>query len=600
MTRLPRDLTLFVVGLMIICAVALAVRSDYLLSVLLQAGIYAILAVSLQLIFGYAGQISLAHAAFFGIGAYTSAILTVHFRVPFLLALIAAGLASAIASLVLAPMAKQSVIYFAMSTLAFNLITNIVFGNGGNLTGGWNGLTGIPYPSLFGWVLSSKQQLLVLILVVVLIQYIFMRRLTSGRLGRNFRAIRDNQLAAQSIGINVGMTKTKGFILGCFWAGIAGSLMVHTYSFISPEPFSFNTSITLLLMVVLGGVGSFSGALMGAFGVTILDEVLNGIPLYRPIIYGACIILAMIFWKDGLQGLVDWIRTRIPFGARNPGKELPLGEGAPDSLDAFLRVPDHEVVRLQIDGVSKSFKGLRALTDVTFEVKSGQIVGLIGPNGAGKTTLINVISGLERPSSGKVSVQGENISRLPMFGVCERGIARTFQTTRLFNSMTVLENVVAGTSRKFRNDIVTPLFRSRKLREEEAQARSLALQLVHLVGLGNSANDLCANLSYGHRRLVEIARALATCPRVLLLDEPAAGLNLAEREALKDLILEIRERFRVSIVIVEHDLNLISQIADRVVVLNFGTNIANGTPEDIKQDVRVIDAYLGRRETEYA
>ncbi|WNC15451.1 branched-chain amino acid ABC transporter ATP-binding protein/permease [Brevibacillus brevis] len=569
------------------------VDSNYYLSLFSQAAIYTILAVSLQLIFGYAGQVSLAQAGFFGIGAYTSAILTLHLDVHFLVAFLLSGIAAALASIILSPMAKLSEIYFAMSTFAFNLILTILFANGGSWTGGWNGLTNIPYPDILGWSVDSKKEFFILASILLIVQYVFMVRLTEGRLGRNFRAIRDNQLAAASVGINIGATKTKGFVIGCFWAGLAGSVMVHMYAFISPEPFQFIESITVILMVVLGGLGSFTGALLGGFGVTFFNEFLKEIPLYRPIIYGASIVLMMIFWPNGLYGLLQkWLKTA-------KGR-MPSVKSAVNLKQILSRSKAENNEILKLEQLTKQFGGIKALTDVSLQVRSGEIFGLIGPNGAGKTTFINMVTGLERPTSGKIFFQQKEITGKSMNELSSMGMVRTFQTSKLFESMTVLENVTAGMSSKLKNDVGMALLQNQKFRAEEEHAVNVAYQLIKLTGLEDKAFELCANLSYGHRRLAEIARALASQPEILFLDEPAAGLNLKEREQLQALILRLRDEFGMTIFIVEHDLNLLSNICDHMAVLNFGVKIADGSPEEVMRNPDVVQAYLGRRDKKHA
>lgn len=580
--------------------VVLFVESNYWLSLFNQAVIFSILALSLQLIFGYTGQISLAHAAFFGLGAYTSAILTIQYGLPYLITFLLSGLVAGIVSLVLTPMAKLSEIYLSMATLAFNLMMIIVFANGGDLTGGWNGLTGVPWPNLFGWVIDSKREFFILSCAVLLLAYLFMVRLTSGKLGRSFRAIRDNQLAAASLGIDIAMTKTKGFIIGCFGAGLAGSIVAHLNAFVSPEPFSITHSITIFVMVVIGGLGSFPGAVLGGVGITFLDEFLKSAPMVRPIFYGLTIILIMIFLPEGLSSLL-----RKAYRWLNPAKKASVQAAGPVKksnvvpllVKEKLQIPNHSnQVILEIKNVTKRFGGVVAVNDVSLNVRQGDIFSLIGPNGAGKTSLINIISGLETPSSGQVFFQGKLLNKSGLSHTSAAGMVRTFQTSKLFNSMTVIENVVTGMALHLKNDINIAFYKGERFEKEEHEAYQYALELLRLVGLEHLKDEYCERLSYGHRRRVEIARALAANPKLLLLDEPAAGLNLNERNELIHLILTLRDQFRITIFIVEHDLDLLSQITDHIAVLNFGKKIADGTLDQVLQDPEVVSAYLGKKE----
>ncbi|PZE21386.1 ABC transporter permease subunit [Paenibacillus xerothermodurans] len=581
-------------------SVLLFVQSNYWLSLFNQAVIFSILALSLQLIFGYSGQISLAHAAFFGIGAYTSAIMSMHTEMPYLITFLLSGLTAGIISLLLTPMAKLSVIYLSMATLAFNLMVIIIFANGGDLTGGWNGLTAVPWPNLFGWVIDSKKEFFILSSAVLLLIYMFLVRLTSGKLGRNFRAIRDNQLAAASLGIDIARTKTKGFTLGCFGAGLAGSLIAHMNAFVSPEPFSSTHSITVFVMVVVGGLGSFPGALLGGLGITFLDEFLKSAPTVRPILYGLTIILIMIFLPNGISSLLhkayQWLISKKGTSAACVEHAEKKSNVVSMLLKEKLMIPNHtsEVI-LEVKNVTKKFGGVVAVNDVSLQVRQGEIFSLIGPNGAGKTSLINIITGLETPTSGTVHFRGKQM-KSGVWKTSAEGMLRTFQTSKLFHTMTVIENVVTGMALYLKNDISAAFYKGESFEREEREAYQYALELLRLVGLEHLKDEYCDRLSYGHRRRVEIARALAAKPKFLLLDEPAAGLNLTERNELKHLILSLRDHFHITIFIVEHDLELLSQITDHIAVLNFGKKIADGTLSQVLNAPEVVNAYLGKRE----
>ena len=598
-----------VVLLAAVLSVILFVESNFYLSLLTQCVIFGILALSYQLVFGIAGQISLAHAIFFGIGGYTSAILTLHYDWPYIPAFLAAGIMSGLFSLVLTPLSRLREVYFGLASLAYSFILLVLISNGGKLTGGHNGLLAIPYPNLFGWEVRSKKDFFILSIIVLVLAYLFMRRLISGRIGRDFLAIKDSPLAAHSIGINAALTKTKAFILGCIWAGFAGSLMVHTFSFVSPDPFGLEQTTNVVIMVVLGGLGSLPGAIIGAFGVTLLDEALASYPFARPIIYGTIIILLMIYVPQGLMGLAKKISDRRkPKMQRSQGTSpanAATGQEANLELLKNYLKKDHvqqqgNEAMLEVKQITKKFGGITAIRDATLTVKRGEIFALIGPNGAGKTTLINMVSGLEKPTSGEVYFNGQRVDTLSLYKVARKGMARTFQTSKLFDSMTVLENVMAGMSSNIRNDVGLALLQNKQFREEEAKIREIARELIRFVNLEHLADEVCKNLSYGHRRLVEVARALASRPSMILLDEPAAGLNLAERERLKQLIVQIRDEFNITIFIVEHDLNLLTQISDHMAVLNFGVKISDGTAEHVMNDPEVIKAYLGRSKQAHA
>jgi ABC-type branched-subunit amino acid transport system ATPase component/ABC-type branched-subunit amino acid transport system permease subunit len=560
----------------------------YYTQMLALAGIYVIVAQGLNLLVGYTGQPSLGHAGFYAIGAYTGALLATKLGISFWVALPLSMAAAAVAGLIIAlPTLKLEGPYLAMVTIAFGIIVNSLAIEWSALTGGTQGVLNIPRPAIAGFRLGLEGQF-VLIVATAAVITVVLRNLMRSPWGRSFVAVRENPIAAQAVGLDTRAVKTLAFTISAALAGVGGHLFAFLQGFISPEAFEFDASIFFLTMVIFGGAGTLAGPLVGAPLMTFLPELLQRFVDFRLIIYGALIVVSLYALPRGVIGTLFRRTTMLPEITSDPAQRSASGQTAAQT--APPPAPGKPIVA--VHDVHMAFGGVRALNGVSFTVEAGSVHALIGPNGAGKTVLLNVLCGYYRPTHGEVTLAGRTLTGLPPHQVARLRIARTFQTAQLFGEMTVLQNVLLGFQGRSRARLLDSFVLSSRLRREEEERRMAALELLSFVGFQGDPQTLANSLPFGHQRLVEIARALALAPDLIAMDEPAAGLNPREIDELDALITRIRNR-GIAVLLVEHHMDLVMGISDRITVLDHGERLAEGRPREIQTDPRVVEAYLG-------
>jgi branched-chain amino acid transport system permease protein len=571
---LLRHLPYFIGAALLVTLAATLQFDGYILNILMEAATFAIAVFGLSVVLGLCGQINLAQAAFFGFGAYAVGIGTSDYHISFWLCLVAGCVLALLAGALLGMSTlRLGGHYLAMVTISFQQIVTLIMINTIWLTHGPDGVSNILRPSLFQ---SAQSYLAFCVAVLALVGY-FVWHLPDTKLGRAMRAVRDNELAAGVNGIDVFRTKVSAFALSAVLGGLAGGLFAGGFAYVSPDQFSFAESIVFLTMSLLGGVASPIGSAIGTGLLILIPEwlrFLKSIPGLYLAIYGLSVILIIRFMPDGIWGFVKagterW-RSRAKVHAAGPALQLvPATIGGDIVLD--------------VKGLSKYFGGLKAVDDVDIQVRRGGVHALIGPNGSGKTTTLNVLSGLYKATAGKVILDGTDVTDMPPHLRAAAGLGRTFQNIRLFRSMTALENVVIGAERP--GNSLTQQGGDDALTQR-------AMSALAFVGLGARANELISSFSYGHQRLIEIARALAANPTLLLLDEPAAGLNSTEKLELHELLKRIAAQ-GLTILIIDHDMTLVSEAAQHITVLNFGRRIADGESMAVLRHPDVVSAYLG-------
>ncbi|SHE33885.1 amino acid/amide ABC transporter membrane protein 2, HAAT family /amino acid/amide ABC transporter ATP-binding protein 1, HAAT family [Desulfacinum infernum DSM 9756] len=584
----------------------LVLPNDYFLVLFNIMALNALVVLGLNFLIGCAGQISLGHAAFYGLGAYTSAIVTTTLGWPLWAGLAAALATAALLGFLLAvPTLRLEGHYLVMATLGFNIIVSICLNQMEELTGGPSGFPGIPALHVGPLVIDTDRSFYGFIWTAFFFVFALFLNLEESRIGRALRAIHDKELTARTLGVPTHAYKVGVFVLSTVLAAFAGFCYAHYVTFISPKTFDIFYSVQVVTMVVVGGMGNLWGGLVGTALLTSLPELLHRFEDLHVLIYGLLLMGSLVFFPNGLApaaatGLRELFRR---LGGTASEKEERRTQSGPPGAKPARRVagkpisqpdsespPDRDV--LAVRNISVRFGGLQALQNVSFTVKPGQIAALIGPNGAGKTTLLNVVSGLVAPQEGRIVAGDRDITGLPAHRVARARIGRSFQTVQMFSHLSVLDNLLLGFHLSGRAGFWRALWHTPAERREEETLRDLARAALRGTPLESKEDLPAAVLSLYEQKVLEILRALALEPRILLLDEPVGGLNPNESRRLMDWI-GARRKDGMAMVLVEHDMNVVMEYADHVVVLQHGQVIAQGPPRKIQKDPKVIAAYLG-------
>lgn len=568
-------------------AVPLLADNEYELRLFMLFLIYGVIAVGLNVLVGLTGLVSLGQAGLFALGSYTGAILATRAGFDMITASLAAALVAGLFGVLLAyPTVRVRGVYLAVVTIAFGIIVENVAIEWQSLTGGTTGITSIPAPNVFGWRLSGFAFYGVLA-ATLFIATLATHNLKTSRFGRAMLAVSQSEIAARAMGIDATGMRTMAFVVASVTAGLAGTFYAFLNAYISPDIFTFSDSVRFLLMVILGGAATTFGPVLGAYLLTYLPEFLQQFALWQKFAYGALLLLVMFALPKGILGTLGLLLKRL-----RPVDRAVSTEGAIPAEASLRPAEPGLAAELVARGLTVRFGGLTALSEASLRVKGGEVHALIGPNGAGKSTFVNTISGFYTPASGDCELDGIALTGLRSHQIARVGLSRTFQNTELFGDMSVLENVIAGYQRRLTYGVVDAVLRTPRRRREEAQARQVAIGLLAFVGLEAYANEAARFLPFGLQRRLEIARALAAKPRLLLLDEPAAGLTTQEIDDLEAVIRRIAA-LGISVLLIEHHVDLIMAVADTVTVLDYGQVIASDTPSVVQDDPRVIEAYFG-------